>query len=403
MEGFYVEEGSALERAMLCSAIECPVTSNASVNLPPGCEIPYGQGVEEYCTSVKMNDLSGLIVLLGTALYLFGVGLDIDFELIKRVAFREPKACLLGIFCQSVVNPLFMLGILAIFRSFPVTLKIAALLIATSPGGGASNVLTLIAGGIVELSVSMTVFSTCIAFATMPFYVWLSTTYFWADEVASLEIDFMSIFTAAVMAVAVPGLGLAIKLCFGKSHKRCITILQKASVLLGIILTVAGVVLYLFDPLLLAGIVDSDWDIWVCALCMNIGGLLFGYVAARICGYGAHIRRTITFETGTQNISITLATIILTYSDGPAIALFLPFVGVYLIMSLLPAYGLAIFWRYCKPVSKHSIDDLDPRLELDEDSEEKEVQALDLGPEAERHHSSTDSRRWHQTLPIASV
>ncbi|CAK9031721.1 Probable sodium/metabolite cotransporter BASS2, partial [Durusdinium trenchii] len=313
--------------AEACGDLECPIDNQT---LPGGCAIPYEGSTDDFCQSVTIGNIAFVVVIISVAMYLTG-------------------APLVGLFCQIFLNPLLMFALIAIFGSnFPIATRIMAILVASAPGGNGSNVLTLLSGGNVEMSVAMTVFSTFMAFATVPFFVWLGTEVVWKDDAAELDVDFVSIVLAALTATLLPAIGVAIKRWAPASIAH---FCSKYLALIGAIAVLFGAFLYLFDPLFILGLKDLGWQIWICAALINAGGLMIGYSASRfVMGFPRPFHRTIAFEVGTQNATIPLSIAAVTFGSGPVSSFFLPFLGAYLIMSGLVSYSLMLFWRYGDPI-----------------------------------------------------
>lgn len=107
-----------------------------------------------------------LIVLPILTLLMFDLGLALrptDFRLIAE----KPRAMVAGLVGQIVLLPLIAWGIGTLFAVEPIFF-LGIMLIACSPGGSSSNVFSMLAGGDVALSVSLTAFSSVITLFTGP-------------------------------------------------------------------------------------------------------------------------------------------------------------------------------------------------------------------------------------------
>jgi BASS family bile acid:Na+ symporter len=107
------------------------------------------------------------IVLPILILLMFDLGLSLRFDDFARVV-RQPWPGAVALFGQLVLLPLIALGLAWAFRLPPVFF-IGLVLIACCPGGSSSNVFSMLAGGDVALSVSLTAFSSVITLFTSPF------------------------------------------------------------------------------------------------------------------------------------------------------------------------------------------------------------------------------------------
>lgn len=107
-----------------------------------------------------------VIVLPILLLLMFGLGLS--FRPGEWLALiRQPKAVWVGLAAQMLVLPLLALGLVWWFRPEPYV-WVGLMLIAASPGGSSSNILTLLAKGDVPLSVTLTVLSSVLTVFTLP-------------------------------------------------------------------------------------------------------------------------------------------------------------------------------------------------------------------------------------------
>ena len=107
-----------------------------------------------------------VIVLPILLLLMFGLGLS--FRPGEWLALiRQPKAVWVGLAAQMVVLLLLALGLVWWFRPEPYV-WVGLMLIAASPGGSSSNILTLLAKGDVPLSVTLTVLSSMLTVFTLP-------------------------------------------------------------------------------------------------------------------------------------------------------------------------------------------------------------------------------------------
>ncbi len=111
-----------------------------------------------------MNSI--LIVLPILTLLMFDIGLTLtagDFKLM----LRRPKPIVAGLVGQIVVLPLLAFAIVWLARIEPI-FALGIVLIACCPGGSSSNVFSMLAGGDVALSVSLTALSSLITLITIP-------------------------------------------------------------------------------------------------------------------------------------------------------------------------------------------------------------------------------------------
>ena len=88
--------------------------------------------------------------------------------------FNKKRALILGVALQFIVMPLAGLGVSRLLN-LNDELTAGMMLVGTSAGGTASNVITYLARGNVALSVSMTLCSTLLSIVLMPLLTGLYT------------------------------------------------------------------------------------------------------------------------------------------------------------------------------------------------------------------------------------
>ncbi len=111
-----------------------------------------------------MNSI--LIVLPILTLLMFDIGLTLtadDFRLI----LRRPKPILAGLLGQIICLPVLAFLVASIAQVEPI-FALGIVLIACCPGGSSSNVFSMLAGGDVAVSVSLTALSSLITLITIP-------------------------------------------------------------------------------------------------------------------------------------------------------------------------------------------------------------------------------------------
>ena len=150
------------------------------------------------------------IVLPILTLLMFDLGLAVrpkDFRLIVE----QPKAVLVGLTGQIVLLPLIAWGVASGFRLEPLFF-LGIMLIACSPGGSSSNVFSMLAGGDVALSVSLTALSSVITLFTGPFIMDLMTQQVGSAMNVHLPVGNLLVQNLVLMAVPIAiGLWIAVR------------------------------------------------------------------------------------------------------------------------------------------------------------------------------------------------
>lgn len=150
------------------------------------------------------------IVLPILTLLMFDLGLALqpkDFQLITQ----RPKAMLAGLIGQIVLLPIVAWAVGSVFHVAPLFF-LGIMLIACCPGGSSSNVFSMLAGGDVALSVSLTAFSSIITLFTSPFIMDLMTQHVGTDMDVHLPVGNLLVQNLVLMAVPILlGLWIAVR------------------------------------------------------------------------------------------------------------------------------------------------------------------------------------------------
>ncbi|MCR5513324.1 MAG: bile acid:sodium symporter family protein [Prevotella sp.] len=149
------------------------------------------------------------IVLPILVLLMFDLGLVLrpaDF----RLLVERPRAVLVGLVGQIVLLPLIGLAVAYGFH-LEAVFFLGVMLIACSPGGSSSNVFSMLAGGDVALSVSLTMLSSIITLFTGPLVMSYATGLVGENQMITLPVGNLLVQNIVLMLVPIL-LGLALAL-----------------------------------------------------------------------------------------------------------------------------------------------------------------------------------------------
>merc|ERR1712223_705514 len=121
-----------------------------------------------------------------------------DLEVVRET-IKKPIGPLIGFLCQYLMMPLLSYALGFIFGTKSVAMRLGLFVTGTSPGGVASNIWTVMFGGNLDLSVTMTAVSTFSAFFMMPLWVFLLGEVIIADT--AIVIPYKKILTYGIMLV----------------------------------------------------------------------------------------------------------------------------------------------------------------------------------------------------------
>lgn len=258
---------------------------------------------------------------------MFGVGATLTFSDFAAVV-KTPKKILLGLVCQFSIMP--VVGFL-IARSFALPAEIAAglILIGCCPSGLASNVMCVIAGANVALSVTLTTFATLAA----PFLTPVLMKYLGGSFV---DIDAFKMFWDINKTVIFPVLaGFILNYFLPKFSKKIHHILPYLS-MVGI-----AIILMIIIASGQKSLQQVGFILILAVFIHNTVGYLLGYFSARFLGFDQMDCRTIALEVGMQNGGLGTA---LANEIGKAATMGLA-PAIFGSMMNVTASVLAAFWK----------------------------------------------------------
>lgn len=260
------------------------------------------------------------------AVIMFGMGMTLTWENFKEV-FETPKLILLGVFLQYLIMPLTAFVISKSFK-LPKSMMTGMVLVGSSPGGTASNVICYLGNANVALSITLTLSSTLLAVILTPTFSLL-----FLNQI--IHVPFWSMMFSVLQIVLIPVLaGTAINSFFGSKIKNVRSVFPFLSTI-AIILIIAIIV-----ALNKSKIADVTLITIFSVMLHNMTGLFFGYTIPRLLKYDKKICRTIGIEVGMQNSGLAVALAVKYFSAVAALP-----GAIFSIWHNLSGSILAGYWR----------------------------------------------------------
>lgn len=226
-------------------------------------------------------------ITYGLGVIMLGMGLTLTAQDFKRILIY-PKWILLGIMLQYTVMPFAGLALATLFE-LPKMMAVGMILVASCPGGTASNVVAFIAKANVALSVSMTAISTLLAIVMTP----LLTDYLVGSR---LDVDAWKLFIGTVKIVLVPILlGVSLNTFFHKTTEKLLPIAPPIAVII-IALIVGSIIGQGKAEILAAGP-----NLFIAIGLLHLIGFVLGYLISKLLLKDEQVARTISIEVGMQN------------------------------------------------------------------------------------------------------
>lgn len=260
--------------------------------------------VTAYFLPTAFASQKSLIIPL-LALVMFGMGMTLTWQDFRKV-LRQPAKIVLGVFIQFLIMPLVAF-LLSIALQFPPDLMAGMVLVGSSAGGTASNVICYLARGNVALSISMTMVSTVLAIFFMPVLTWLYLHTVVAVPVANM---FSSVFKIVLVPVAI---GTVLNSIWGKKLERISHIFPLFSML--VIVFIIAIIVGLNQE----RIAEIGFTIVLGVIAHNLIGMASGYGLSGLLKYDEQTRRTIAIEVGMQNSGLSVALAVAHFSGLAAL------------------------------------------------------------------------------------
>ncbi len=243
------------------------------------------------------NIVTQVFLPLSLAFIMFSLGLALVAADFKRVLV-QPKDFIIGAISQVIILPAIAFGLVSVWTLEPA-LAVGVMILAASPGGVTSNLMTHLAKGDTALSVSLTAVISLLGVVTLPLIVGFAITNFMgsaAPEISVLRIS-GGVFAITVVPVLI---GMAVRhywTNFAIGFERWAKII--ASVLFVVI--IIGAALSVRDNIA-AFFVQAG----PVTLVLNVVMMTVAFFIANITGLGVRQRTAITLECGLQNGTLAI-------------------------------------------------------------------------------------------------
>ena len=242
---------------------------------------------------------------LGLMIIMFTVGLRLTVRDFARLA-EQPRAMLVGLGSQMVLLPLLALLILAL-HPLPPEFAVGLMVLAASPGGITSNLLTLMAGGDVALAVSITAVTNTISVLTLPLVTSGATALFLGAG-SDVAIPFLPTVGGVLLTTGLP---LALAMLLRRHRPRLADRLDGA---------LRRVAVAIFAAIVLGAfwsqapqIAAHGMTVGPAVLALNAGAMALAFLWARLMRLDDRRATAIVLECGLQNaaMAITVCAVLL--------------------------------------------------------------------------------------------
>lgn len=230
---------------------------------------------------------SGQWVVWALTIVMLSMGSTLTVDDFRRLG-KMPGAVALGFGLQYSVMPLA--GWLAArWLGLEAGLALGLILVASCPGGTASNLITFLARGNLAMSVVMTMTSTLLAFIMTPL---------WCQMLAgqTVPVDPLALSLSTLQVVVVPVL-IGVFLNWRFPRQVAVTAPFAPAVSVVAIIFIAGSIVAQSAE----SVIAHAGRVAVAVLLVHLFGFGLGYLLARLLGFPVIAARTISIEVGMQN------------------------------------------------------------------------------------------------------
>ncbi|MCW0216759.1 MAG: bile acid:sodium symporter family protein [Prosthecobacter sp.] len=238
---------------------------------------------------------SGQWIIWALTTVMLGMGLTLTVDDFRRL-LKMPGCVTLGFISQYTLMPLIGWGIAHAMNLEP-GFAVGLILVASCPGGTASNMIAYLARTNVALSVVLTMASTLMAFIMTPLWCkGLAGTY--------VPVDALGLCLTTLQAVVAPVLlGVTCNWLFPKSVSHVAKLGPLFSVI-AICFITGGIVAMKADAM-----AANAGKLTLAVFLLHALGFGLGHTVSKILGYSEEVARTVSIEVGMQNggMAATLA------------------------------------------------------------------------------------------------
>ena len=241
-------------------------------------------------------------------LFLIMVGMGMTLTVKEfAIVFKKPLGIFVGEILQFGIIPLLAVAIGhfgGFYNEYPYV-YVGFILIAVSPGGVTSNLMTHYAKGDLALSISITSFSTFLALFFTPFLLEL-----YCQNVPQITIPVKTIVLTVTVLVAVPLIiGMFIKGMWSKFAEKATPFFSALGVIAVVFIMVAGVISNLEK---FADIDRYGLKFYSMVFVLTMFGMILGGIVPKLFKINNYQARAISLETGLRNsaLAMTIALLI---------------------------------------------------------------------------------------------
>ena len=247
--------------------------------------------------------LSQVLLPISLAIIMFGMGMTLTVADFTRI-LKYPKAVFIGLTNQLILLPIIGFSLAIAFGLDPV-MAVGLMVLAVSPGGPTSNLITQVCRGNIALSVTLTAIASFVSILTIPFILSYVLDYFGTGTNSVIQLPVVDTILQIMVITVIPiSIGMYIRRRKPAFADRMEKPMRKASTIIFILVFIAVIAA---NRALLS---DAIQRVGAVTLLLNLATMGLGFLTARIFKLDFPDSISITVESGIQNG--TLAFVIVT-------------------------------------------------------------------------------------------
>lgn len=236
---------------------------------------------------------------IALAIIMVGIGLSLTREDFAIQA-RSPRATIVGLIGQLVLVPLVGVGITLLFGLTPM-LALGVVLVAATPGGATSNLITYLSRGNVALSVILTAITSVAVILTLPLWFDVGVRIIPGAAGSEVSVPLGQTFGLLLGVILIP---VAIGMVLRAKAPSLAARIERFVGVVGLVVLVAlivGIVLGERDR-----IVDLVATVGPAVIVLNIAFIVLGGLLAWVSRLGRAEQIAIAVEFGIKNTTLTM-------------------------------------------------------------------------------------------------
>ncbi|KAM6917352.1 hepatic sodium/bile acid cotransporter-like [Lycodopsis pacificus] len=301
----------------------------------------------------SLNKALNIFTIIILFITMISLGCTMEISKIKTHLLK-PKGVAIALVAQFGIMPLTAFSLAKMLQMDPVK-AVTVLICGCCPGGSLSNIFSLAIKGDMNLSIVMTTCSCIAALVLMPLLLYVYSQGFTGLKNAVPYIGIISALTFTLVPCAI-GIGI------NHYKPNYSSVVKKVGLS---ILIISGIIAFSLSALVVKDII---WivltpDVLVVAALMPLIGFMLGYIMSFICRLSPQCSRTVSMETGCQNIQLCVTILKVAFPPQVIGPMFL-FPLVYYIFQCTEALILTLCFRCHQAFKPPAEDGVDIKQEV---------------------------------------